>query len=52
MMYMYIRYGVGANVVFDYKVAVLVCGGDGPLTCRSIIQTFLEYRKGSSCRCG
>ena len=46
------RYGPGCNILFDYKISVLVCGGNGPYGSKSIIKKFLEYRKGAACACG
>ena len=46
------RYGPGCNTLFDYKISMLVCGGNGPSGSKSIIKKFLEYRKGAACACG
>lgn len=46
------RYGLGTELLFDQKFAVLVCGGNGPHICKAIIQKFLQYRRASACNCG
>ena len=46
------RYGPDSSLLFDYKIAALVCGGSGPHSSKAILKKFLELRKGASCGCG
>ena len=49
------RYGPTdvTNMIYDYKVSTLVCGGgDGPHVAKAIVKKFLEFRKGAVCHCG
>ena len=45
-------YGLGSDLVFDYKISVLVCGGNGPHASKSLLSKLLQYRKHNSCLCG
>lgn len=45
-----LRYGVGHQVVFDYRVSVLVCAGTGPHPVKALLEQFLKCKKKSHCR--
>ena len=47
-----LSYGLGHQVVFDYRVSVLVCAGAAPHPVRALLEQFLRCKKKAHCRYG